>query len=53
MTIHWRAVGRGFVFGLKVAGKLVTLGVIHGKGEKIIGTIQKIEEAIEDAKATP
>lgn len=51
--MNWRAIGKGFLFGLKVAGKLVSLGVIHGKAEKIVETAQKIEQAIDDAKATP
>ena len=51
--MNWKAVGKGFVFGLKVAGKLVTLGVIHGKGEKIVGTIQKIDQAIDEARQEP
>lgn len=50
--MNWPAIGRGFLFGLKVAGKLVTLGVIHGKGEKIVDVITKIDSAIEDAKKT-
>ena len=49
--MNWKAIGKGFLFGLKVASKLVALGVIHGKSEKIIETAQKIEQAIEDAKA--
>ncbi len=54
MTIKWSAVGKGLLFGLKVAGKLVALGVIHGKTpEQIVTTAQKIEQAIEDAKAQP
>lgn len=48
--MNWKAVGKGVVFGIKVAGKLVALGVIHGKAGKIIETTQKIEQAIEDAK---
>lgn len=51
--MNWTAVAKGFVFGLKVAGKLVTLGIIHGKAEKIVTTTQKIEQAIEEAKAEP
>lgn len=49
--MNWKAIGKGFVFGIKVAGKLVTLGVIHGKSEKIVETAQKIEQAIDEAKA--
>ena len=51
--MNWRAIGRGFVFGLKVAGKLVTLGIIHGKAGKIVEVTQKIEQAIDEARAEP
>lgn len=51
--INWKAVGKGLLLGLKVAGNLVTLGVLHGKSEKIVETAQKIEQAIEEARTTP
>lgn len=51
--MNWKAVGKGFLFGLKVAGQLVTLGVIHGKAGKIITIIEQTEQAVETAKAEP
>lgn len=48
--MNWKAIGHGVLFGFKVAGQLVSLGVIHGKPEKVVETGQKIIQAIEDAK---
>lgn len=50
--MNWKALGRGIQVGLKVAVELVTLGVIKGKGKTAIDTADKIEKAIEKAKAT-
>lgn len=51
--MNWKAIGRGLQVGLRVAVELVTLGVIKGKGKTAIETADKIEQAIEKAKAKP
>lgn len=51
--MNWKAIGRGMQIGLKVAVELVTLGLIKGNGKTVIDTADKIEKAIEKAKATP
>ncbi len=51
--MNWKAIGRGLQMGLRVAVGLVTMGVIKGKGKTAIDTADKIEKAIEKAKAQP
>lgn len=51
--MNLKAIGRGIQMGLKVAVELVTMGVIKGKGKTAIETADKIDKAIEKAKAQP
>ena len=49
--MNWKATWHGILFGFRVAGKLVTLGVISGKPKKVIETGEKVIQAIDEAKA--
>ncbi len=51
--MNWKATWHGILFGFKVAGKLVALGVVSGKAKTVIETGEKVIQAIDEAKASP